>query len=105
VRKSSSCTIFENIEIGSQNQKQHLEPVATLCRPNSKNRKTGLKLNWIKPWKREKKASTVLSKGLLNWGWAFVFNKASMPGGILAEVRRQRVAKNRESPIGLSGEE
>jgi hypothetical protein len=35
-----------------------------------------------------------------NGSWMFVFNKTSMPGGGLAEGRRQRVVKNRE--IGSS---
>ena len=41
----------------------------------------------------EKKASTARSTVRSNWGLAFVFNKTLMGGGVLAEGRRQRVAR------------
>ena len=55
--------------------------LATLCRPNSKNEKEGLKLSLIGRLKSTKKdldrSVTARSKGTL----AFVFNKALWGGG------------------------
>jgi hypothetical protein len=67
--------------------------LATLCRPNSKNEKEGLKLSLIGRLKSTKKdldrSVTARSKGTL----AFVFNKALWGVGAWAEGRRQKAAK------------
>jgi hypothetical protein len=52
--RGGSWKIFENLAFSRQ-PKRKLQPVATLCRPDSKNEKTTLKLSRIEALKNGKK--------------------------------------------------
>jgi hypothetical protein len=97
VRKSSSWTIFENkqLAIGNWQLARKNQPlsVATLCRPNSKNEKTGLKLGQIGTVKKGKKGFDRSVTARSNCTLAFVFNKGLWGVGVVAEGRRQRAAR------------
>jgi len=57
-------------------------PVATLCRPNSKNGKTGLKLIAIRALKNDKKGFDRPVDRSVELGFGFCLQQSSMGGGV-----------------------
>jgi hypothetical protein len=75
--------IFEKTEHSAVSNQQSTKPgsLATLCRPNSKNGKTRLKLKRIEALKNGKKGLRLSYDCLVEWGFGFCFQQSAMGGG------------------------
>jgi hypothetical protein len=104
-RGVSQWVIFENIAVSHRpsavSPQKALRPSADRTSQNEKNK---LKLGLFGLPKNTKRGLTAQSTVLSNWGWAFVFNKSAMPGGLLAEERRQRDVRIAEIAESGKGE-
>lgn len=69
------------------------QSVTTLCRPNSENEKTRLKLDQIRPLKNTKKNFDRPVDRSVELGLGFCYQQSVYGVGSLAEGRRLRAAK------------
>src|ERR1043166_1004046 len=90
--RGGSGKIFENLAFSNQ-RSAFRQNVATLCRPDTRNEKTGLKLTVIRGLKNGEKGFDRSVDRSAEWHFVFVFNKGAMGGGSMAQGRRQRAAK------------
>ena len=77
--RGGSWKIFENLALNDQQSAKRCG-VATLCRPNSKNRKTGLKLNWIEVLKNGKRGFDRSVDRSVELGFGFCFQQSGYGG-------------------------
>src|SRR5579864_3064851 len=80
VRKSSNWTIFENKQLAIGNWQLARKPnpfhAATLCRPNSKNGKTGLKLHRIEALRNGENGFRPLGHRSVELHFSFCFQQS-----------------------------
>jgi hypothetical protein len=77
-------------------QKQDIqpnEPVMTLCRPDTWNEKTSLKLGPIGRLKNRKRGFRPLGHRSVELHFGLCFQQRPMGGGVVAEGRRQRATE------------
>jgi hypothetical protein len=86
VRECCRWTVFDNKQLAIGNWQLARKPnpfhFATLCRPNSKNRKTGLKLGQIGALKNGKKSFDRSVDRTVEWHFGFCFQQSAMGGGV-----------------------
>jgi len=89
--RGGSWKIFDNLAFSCQHSA--ICGFATLCRPDSKNGKTGLKLGLIEALKTGKKGRRQPFDKPFEWHFDFCFQQNVMGVGSMAEGRRQRATK------------
>ena len=79
--RGGSRKIFENLALSSQ-PKRKLQPVATLCRPDSKNEKTRLKMSLIGALKNGEKGFDRSVDSSVEFGFDFCFQQNAYGGWV-----------------------